>query len=92
MIVLTTLKGDQIAINDALLERVEDAGETRVVLTTGTRYIVSESLEEIVQRCRFHQAEVQALAQELQSLTPGAAAELRLIRTDGTPGRPDTAR
>jgi flagellar protein FlbD len=62
MIILTTLRGDQLAINDQLIERVEDDNETRVILIGGTRYIVAESVEEIVQLCQKDRAEVQALA------------------------------
>ena len=65
MIVVTTLKGERLAINDQLIERVEDDNETRVILTSGARYIVAESVEEIVRLTRQDRAEVQAMARRL---------------------------
>lgn len=67
MIVVTTLKGERLAINDQLIERVEDDNETRVILTSGARYIVAESVEEIVRLTRQDRAEVQAMARRLAS-------------------------
>lgn len=65
MIVVTTLKGERLAINDQLIERVEDDNETRVILTSGARYIVAESVEEIVRLTRQDRAEVHAMARRL---------------------------
>ncbi len=65
MIVLTTLRGEKRAINDELIERVEAAPDTRVVLTTGAHYVVAESVDEIVRLCQIDRAEVQVLAREL---------------------------
>jgi uncharacterized protein YlzI (FlbEa/FlbD family) len=65
MIVVTTLKGERLAINDHLIERVEDDNETRVILTSGARYIVAESVDEIVRLSRQDRAEVQAMARRL---------------------------
>jgi flagellar protein FlbD len=65
MIVVTTLKGERLAINDQLIERVEDDNETRVILTSGARYIVAESVDEIVRLSRQDRAEVQAMARRL---------------------------
>lgn len=62
MIVVTTLKGERLAINDDLIERVEDDHPTRVILTSGTCYMVAESVEEIVRRCQEDRAEVHAMA------------------------------
>lgn len=65
MIVVTTLKGERLAINDQLIERVEDDNETRVILTSGARYIVAESVDEIVHLSRQDRAEVHAMARRL---------------------------
>lgn len=65
MIVLTTLRGDRQAINEELIERIEANPETRVVLSTGTHYIVAESVDRIVKLCQLQRAEVHVLAREL---------------------------
>lgn len=75
MIVVTTLKGEPLAINDQLIERVEDDNETRIILTSGARYIVAESVEEIVRRCRQDRAEVQAIARHLARRIEAAPPE-----------------
>ncbi|MGH8980139.1 MAG: flagellar FlbD family protein [Acidimicrobiales bacterium] len=62
MIVVTTLKGERLAINDELIERVEDDHPTRVILTSGTCYMVAESVEEVVRRCQEDRAAVHAIA------------------------------
>lgn len=90
MIVLTTLKGEKIAINDALVERIEDVRDTRIVLTTGACYIVSQPLDEVVRRCRFHQAEVQVLAQELRGRALDDVRELRLVPPRDATKSPDS--
>jgi len=62
MIVVTTLKGERVAINDELIERVEDDNPTRVILTSGTCYMVAESVEEVVRLCQEDRAQVHAIA------------------------------
>lgn len=90
MIVLTNLHGEPLAINDELIERVEGDHETRVILTSGTRYIVTESVEEVVRACRQHRAEILALSRRIhfppvppepEPAPPEAdGAELHLLR------------
>ena len=75
MIVLHNLHGEPIAINGGLIERVEGDTETHVTLTSGTSYIVRESLEEVVASQREDRAEVQAAA--IRRLTSEEPAERR---------------
>ncbi|MGC8470674.1 MAG: flagellar FlbD family protein [Acidimicrobiales bacterium] len=88
MIVLTNLHGERLAINDELIERVEGDHETRVVLTSGTHYIVTEPLDEVVRRCRQHRAEILALSRQIHLPPPSPGpedadgAELHLLRED----------
>jgi flagellar protein FlbD len=65
MIVLTTLRGESFALNEDLVEKVEADPETRVILTSGTRYIVAETVTEVIRRVRLEHAEVQVLAKQL---------------------------
>jgi uncharacterized protein YlzI (FlbEa/FlbD family) len=78
MIVLSTLRGDSFALNEDLIEKVEVGSETRVILTTGTRYIVAESATEIARRVRLEHAETQVLAKQIES----RARQLSIIRSD----------
>jgi len=87
MIVLSTLKGERFALNEDLIEKVEVGPETRIILTTGTRYIVAESATEIAQRVRLEHAETQVLAKRIDS----RARQLSIMRPgeDGRPTRGD---
>lgn len=75
MIVLHNLRGEPIAINGVLIERVEGGTETHVTLTSGTSYIVRESLDEVVAFQREDRAEVQASA--IRRLTGDEPAPVR---------------
>ncbi len=50
MILLTRLNGSQVGVNPDLLERVEHNPDTVLCLIDGTRYVVSESIDEVVAR------------------------------------------
>lgn len=93
MIVLHNLHGEAIAINGGLVERVEGDTETHVTLTSGTSYIVRESLDEVVALQREDRAEVQAAAirrltaDEPTAQRPPNEAALRLVvPVDGDEG------
>ncbi|MHB8680471.1 MAG: flagellar FlbD family protein [Acidimicrobiales bacterium] len=48
MIALTRLNGERLAVNPDLLERAEESPETVVTLSNGSRYVVAESLDELL--------------------------------------------
>jgi flagellar protein FlbD len=50
MIKLTKLNGDEFVVNADLIRYVESRPDTYVTLTTDDRFIVKESLEEVVSR------------------------------------------
>ncbi|MDA0283079.1 MAG: flagellar FlbD family protein [Planctomycetota bacterium] len=50
MIKLTKLNGDEFVVNAELIRFVERRPDTYVTLTTDDRFIVRESLEEVVSR------------------------------------------
>jgi flagellar protein FlbD len=65
MIIVTRLHGASVAVNCDLIERVEAAPETVVTLVDGSRYVVSESVSEIVDKIRAFRASVVLLAGRL---------------------------
>jgi len=83
MIVLHNLKGQQFGINGALIERVDGETETHVLLTSGTSYIVTESIEQVVQLHREDRAIVLVLTRDVPVPPTGALAPheqaLRLV-------------
>ena len=50
MIKLTKLNGDEFVVNAELIRYIESRPDTYVTLTTDDRFIVKESLEEVVSR------------------------------------------
>ena len=87
MIILTRLNGEQFAVNCDLVERVDAHPDTVLTLVDATKYIVAESLTEVVERVRDFRAAVLARSAELQHPAPAAlppaavapGAALRLV-------------
>ncbi|MBE6840388.1 MAG: flagellar FlbD family protein [Ruminococcus sp.] len=50
MIVLTRQNGSSFALNDELIEIIEEHPDTTLKMTDGKVYIVSESMEEIIEK------------------------------------------
>ena len=65
MIIVTRLHGTTVAVNCDLIERFEASPETVVTLVDGSRYVVRESVAEIVDRVRAYRASVVLLAGRL---------------------------
>ena len=77
MIIVTRLHGASVAVNCDLIERVEAAPETVVTLVDGSRYVVRESVAEIIDKIRTFRASVVMLAGRLDMQVPGQ--RLRLV-------------
>ena len=77
MIILSRLNGERFALNPDLIERIDATPNTVITLGDTTKYLVAESLEEVVAKMRDFRAGVLARAQELQ-LTQ-AEVQLRLV-------------
>jgi flagellar protein FlbD len=58
MIIVTRLHGGTVAVNCDLIERVEAAPDTVVTLVDGSRYVVRETVAEIVDKVRAFRASV----------------------------------
>lgn len=63
MIVVTRLQGGRFAVNPDLVQRVETTPDTVITLVDGTKYIVSESLADLVEAITDFRARVIARAQ-----------------------------
>lgn len=69
MIIVTRLNGPPFAVNPDLLERVESTPDTILTLIDGTKYVVTEPVEEVVRRVREFRAAVIASAHRLELTT-----------------------
>jgi flagellar protein FlbD len=67
MIVITRLNGPQLAINADLIERVEATPDTIVTLVDGTKYVVVESVTEIIDLIRVFRASILLTAKHLEN-------------------------
>ncbi len=65
MIRVTRLNGERFALNPDLVERVEGHPDTVVFLVDGTRYVVTESVEDVLVEIREYRASILATAYEM---------------------------
>lgn len=66
MILLTRLNGPEFALNPDLIERAEATPDTVVTLLDGKKYVVAESVSELIELVRHHRASVLAMAHVLE--------------------------
>ena len=73
---------ERIVLNPDLIERIEETPDTVVTLTNGAKYLVQESVDEIISIAEAHQARVLVLARRMlhddQHSPP--TGRLRLLR------------
>lgn len=62
MIVVTRLNDRQFAINPDLIERIHASPDTTLVMVDGAKYIVTESMTEVIDRIACYRARVISLA------------------------------
>jgi len=86
MIVLTRLNGPSFALNPDLIERVDANPDTVVTLVGGIKYVVAESLDELLAKVRDYRGQVIATAYAFESAPP-LERNLRVV----TPDDPDLA-
>jgi flagellar protein FlbD len=72
---VTRLNGEHFALNPDLVERVEGHPDTVLFLTDGTRYVVRESVDEVLLEIRDVRAAVLATAYQMDrgAYRPAAA-------------------
>jgi flagellar protein FlbD len=78
VIIVTRLHGARMAVSCDLIERVEATPDTVLTLVDGSRYVVRESVAEIVDKVRAFRASVVVLA-------PVDGAQLRTSIVKGSP-------
>jgi flagellar protein FlbD len=78
MIIVTRLHGTSVAVNCDLIERVEATPDTVVTLVDGSRYVVSETVAEVVDKIRAFRASVVLLAGRLDQRQT-TSQHLRLV-------------
>ena len=84
MILLHRLNGPPFALNADLVERAEATPDTVLTLVDGTKYVVAETLEQVMARIQESRASVIALAELMKFEQPERAAVLRLVADDSS--------
>jgi flagellar protein FlbD len=75
MIVLSRLNGHAFALNPDLLERAEATPDTVLTMADGSKLVVAESVEEVVDRVRTYRASVIVRAHQLEHADDAAHDE-----------------
>lgn len=65
MIVVTRLNRSRFAVNPDLIERVQASPDTTIIMVDGARFVVRESLDELIQQITEFRAGVLARAAHL---------------------------
>lgn len=65
MIALKRLGGSEFVLNADLIERVESSPDTIIVMVDATRYIVEQSVQEVITAIREDRARLLARVEEL---------------------------
>jgi flagellar protein FlbD len=74
MITLTRFSGSVFALNSDLIERVDSTPDTVITLVDGTKYVVTEGLQQVVDQIRAYRGAVIAESARLQCEPELAAA------------------
>jgi flagellar protein FlbD len=77
VIVVTRLNGPQFGVNPDLLQRIDSAPDTILTLIDGTKYIVEESMVEVIALVNEHRSQLLARAHDIQV---SAAHAIELVR------------
>jgi flagellar protein FlbD len=78
MIIVTRLNGPPFALNPDLIERADATPDTVLTLVDGTKYLIAESVEEVIEKVRDFRASVIALAQHIET-RPAAERPLHVV-------------
>jgi flagellar protein FlbD len=70
MIVVTRLDSREFAINPDLIERIFASPDTTLVMADGAKYIVTESMAEIIELIARYRAYVISLARDMPAAVP----------------------
>ncbi|MCZ4497970.1 MAG: flagellar FlbD family protein [Marmoricola sp.] len=65
MITLSRLSGSVFVLNSDLIERIDCTPDSVVTLVDGKKYVVAESLEEIIEAVRTYRGQIVALSAHL---------------------------
>lgn len=80
MIIVSRLNGERFGINAEHIERIEETPDTVLTLVEGRKYIVRESLEEVIERVVAYRARVLRVSYIPAEADDGDDPPLRLVQ------------
>ena len=90
MIVVTRLNGPQFGVNPDLLQRIDSAPDTILTLIDGSKYIVEESMAEVIGLVNEHRSQLLARAHDIQLSAPPMVELVRSSPADGPDDEDET--
>jgi flagellar protein FlbD len=87
MIILTRLNDSRFAVNPDLVERMHSNPDTTLTLVDGTTYIVTETMDEVIELMARYRARIISLARFHDLDTPRHESDGRLVRFPEQPAR-----
>ncbi len=79
MIVLTRLNDSQFAVNPDLIERILTNPDTTLVMVDGAKYIVTESMQEVIEMITAYRAQIIRIARGIPPVDHGGTPPLGLV-------------
>ncbi|QGG94649.1 flagellar FlbD family protein [Actinomarinicola tropica] len=79
MILLRRLNGSEFGVNADLIERLEVTPDTVVTLVDGTKYVVAEPVDEVIEKIIDFRARILATAEVYERSGATPASPLRLV-------------
>lgn len=76
MITLTRLSGSVFVLNSDLIERIDATPDSVVTLVDGKKYVVSESLDQIIDAVRLYRSQVITLSAQIADIPVPVPAPL----------------
>jgi len=93
MIILTRLNDSHFAVNPDLVERMHSNPDTTLTLVDGTTYIVTETMDEVIELMARYRARIISLARFHDLDAPRREAEGKLVLvSEQTPRTPHITR
>ena len=81
MIVVTRLNESQFAVNPDLIERIQSSPDTTLTLVGGTSYIVTETMDQVIEMIAAYRAGVIARARAMPTFD-GPGTSLGVVQFD----------
>lgn len=85
MIIVSRLNGQRFGVNADHIERIEEMPDTVLTLADGTKYIVQESLDEVLDKIVEYRSEILRISYAPADVKQAAEVSLHLVDDGSNP-------